>query len=236
MKMFERSFRSNWDLEAITDYGTPNTLTYGQVATRIAVLHEIFRACGVQKDDKIAVMGKNNCNWVTTYMAAVTYGAIIVPILQDFKPNDAMHLLHHSESKLFFVTDLIWEGMEMEQLESVLAVYSLVDFHLIATRSETPDKVTWQAGEEALKQRYPNGYKAEDVHYDDRDNSCMASINYTSGTTGFSKGVMIPYRALWSNYDFAEDVLGKTIKKGDNTIRLWNDGSWLPDIDSMELE
>lgn len=202
VKMFERSFRSNWDLEAITDYGTPDTLTYGQVATRIAVLHEIFRACGVQKDDKIAVMGKNNCNWVTTYMATITYGAIIVPILQDFKPNDAMHLLHHSESKLFFVTDLIWEGMEMDQLESVQAVYSLADFHLIATRSETPDKVTWQAGEEALKQRYPDGYKVEDVHYDDRDNSCMASINYTSGTTGFSKGVMTPCNALASHLKF----------------------------------
>ena len=202
VKMFERSFRNNWNLEAISDYGTPNTLTYGQVATNIARLHHLFRACGIQKDDRIAVMGRNNCNWVTTYLATVTYGAVIVPILQDFKANDAMHLLHHSESKLFFVTDLIWEGMELDELENVQAVYSLADFHLIATRIEKPETITFEAASAALNRRYPKGFSADDVRYDERKNECMASINYTSGTTGFSKGVMTTCNALASHLKY----------------------------------
>ncbi len=202
VKMFERSFRDNWDLNAISDYGTHTTLTYGQVALNIARLHELFRACGVEKMDRIAVMGRNNCNWVTTYLAAVTYGAVIVPILQDFKPNDAMHLLHHSESKLFFVTDLIWEGMELDQLETVQAVYSLADFRLIATRIERPETITFEAATEKVKELYPNGFTAADVHYDDRPNDSMASINYTSGTTGFSKGVMTTCNALASHLKY----------------------------------
>ena len=125
VKMYERSFRNNWDLEAITDYGTTNTLTYGRLAAQIARVHILFKEYRIKKDDKIAVMGRNNCNWVTVYLATVTYGAIIVPILQDFKPNDAQHIINHSGSKMLFVTDLIWEGMDLEQLEAVKAVYSL---------------------------------------------------------------------------------------------------------------
>ncbi|MCQ2346655.1 MAG: AMP-binding protein [Paludibacteraceae bacterium] len=203
VKIYENSFRNNWELDAITDYGTTNTLTYGQLAERIAQLHILFKQCGIQKDDKIAVMGKNNCNWVTTYLATVTYGAIIVPILQDFKANDALHIINHSESKLLFITDLIWEAMDLEQIEEVQAVFSLTDFHTLASRLKTKN-AGWECALKAFAKAYPKGFTKEDVHYDERPNSAVASINYTSGTTGFSKGVITPCNALAGNVKFAQ--------------------------------
>ena len=117
VKMYERSFKEHWDLEAITDYGTTNTLTYGQLAANIWRLQRLFHHCAVKQGDRVALMGKNNCNWVTVYLAAVTYGVIIVPILQDFKAEDALHIINHSGSKMLFITDLIFEGMTLEQME-----------------------------------------------------------------------------------------------------------------------
>ena len=201
IKIYERSFREHWTLAALTDYGTPNTLTYGDLATHVACLHQLFHLCGIEPGDRIAVMGRNNCNWITVYLASVTYGAVIVPILQDFKANDALHLLNHSESKLFFVTELIWEGFELEDLETVQAVYSLTDFHIIASRGEHKE-ITYDDAVQQHKQQYPNGYMADDVHYIERSNAELASINYTSGTTGFSKGVLTPANALAGNIHF----------------------------------
>lgn len=201
IKIYERSFREYWTLPALTDYGTPNTLTYGDLATHVACLHQLFHLCGIEPGDRIAVMGRNNCNWITVYLASVTYGAVIVPILQDFKANDALHLLNHSESKLFFVTELIWEGFELEDLETVQAVYSLTDFHIIASRGEHKE-ITYDDAVQQHKQQYPNGYMADDVHYIERSNAELASINYTSGTTGFSKGVLTPANALAGNIHF----------------------------------
>ena len=200
VKMYERSFRNNWELEAITDYGTTNTLTYGRLAAQIARVHLLFKQYHIKKDDKIAVMGRNNCNWVTVYLATVTYGAIIVPILQDFKPNDAQHIINHSGSKMLFVTDMIWEGMDLEQMEAVKAVYSLANFKLIATRLHK--EITWGTVEDLFIKAYPKGFKPESVVYDERANSEVASINYTSGTTGFSKGVITPCNALASHIKF----------------------------------
>ena len=110
IKIYENSFRKNWELEAVTDYGTSNTLTYAKLAENIAKVHLLFEQAGIEVGDKVAVMGRNNANWVTTFLASVTYGAVIVPILQDFKANDAIHIVNHSESKLLFITDLIWSG------------------------------------------------------------------------------------------------------------------------------
>ena len=199
IKMYQRSFQNNWDREAITDYGTTNTLKYSQLAAQIARLHILFKQYRIKKDEKIAVMGKNNCNWVTVYLATVTYGAIIVPILQDFKANDAQHIINHSGAKLLFVSDLIWEGMDLDQLEEIKAVYSLANFKLLA---RTHKEFTWGDVEDLFLKQYPNGFSKEDVVYDERDNGEVASINYTSGTTGFSKGVITPCNALAAQVKF----------------------------------
>ena len=202
IKIYENSLRKNWDLEAVTDYGTSVTLTYGQLAERIAYLHLLFERVGIQENDRIAVMGKNNSNWVTTYLATVTYGAVIVPILQDFKANDAIHIINHSESKLLFITDQIWENIDVEQVPDLQAVISLNTMDLITTgmpKTQAVDKMTI---EEMFAEKYPNGFTKDDVQYIERSNAELASINYTSGTTGFSKGVMTPMNALAGNIVF----------------------------------
>ena len=202
IKIYENSLRKNWDLEAVTDYGTSVTLTYGQLAERIAYLHLLFERVGIQENDRIAVMGKNNSNWVTTYLATVTYGAVIVPILQDFKANDAIHIINHSESKLLFITDQIWENIDVEQVPDLQAVISLNTMDLITTgmpKTQAVDKMTI---EEMFAEKYPNGFTKDDVQYIERSNAELASINYTSGTTGFSKGVMTPMNALAGNIIF----------------------------------
>ena len=202
IKIFEKSFREHWDLEAVTDYGTTLTLTYGQIAERIAYLHLLFERVGVEIGDRIAVMGKNNSNWVTTYLATVTYGAVIVPILQDFKANDAIHIINHSESKLLFITDQIWENIDVDQVPDLQAVISLNTMDLIVAglpKTQAVDKMTI---EEMFAEKYPNGFTKDDVQYIERSNAELASINYTSGTTGFSKGVMTPANALAGNIVF----------------------------------
>ena len=202
IKIYENSLRKNWDLEAVTDYGTSVTLTYGQLAERIAYLHLLFERVGIQANDRIAVMGKNNSNWVTTYLATITYGAVIVPILQDFKANDAIHIINHSESKLLFITDQIWENIDVDQVPELQAVISLNTMDLIVAglpKNQAVDKMTI---EEMFAEKYPNGFTKDDVQYIERSNAELASINYTSGTTGFSKGVMTPANALAGNIIF----------------------------------
>lgn len=202
IKIYENSFRKNWDFEAVTDYGTSVTLTYGQMAERIACLHLLFERVGIQENDRIAVMGKNNSNWVTTYLATITYGAVIVPILQDFKANDAIHIINHSESKLLFITDQIWENIDVDQVPDLQAVISINTMDLITTglpKTQAVDKMTI---EELFAEKYPNGFSKDDVKYIERSNAELASINYTSGTTGFSKGVMTPMNALAGNIVF----------------------------------
>ena len=202
IKIYENSFRKNWALEAVTDYGTSNTLTYAQLAENIAKLHVLFERVGVVEGDRIAVMGRNNANWVTTYLATITYGAVIVPILQDFKANDAIHIINHSESKLLFITDLIWEHIDVDQVPDLQAVISLNTMDLLITglpKTQAVDKMTI---EELFAEKYPQGYTADDVKYIERSNAELASINYTSGTTGFSKGVMTPMNALAGNVLF----------------------------------
>ena len=202
IKIFENSFRKNWDLAAVSDYGTSNTLTYAGLAENIAKLHILFERVGIAEGDKIAVMGKNNANWVTTYLAAITYGAVIVPILQDFKANDAIHIINHSESKMLFITDLIWENIDVDQVPDLQTVISLNTMDLITTglpKQQSVDKLTI---EELFVEKYPNGYTRNDILYVERSNAELASINYTSGTTGFSKGVMTPANALAGNILF----------------------------------
>ena len=198
VKIYERSFKENWDLEAVTDYGTDVTLTYGQLAINIEKLHILFKECGIKKDDKIAVMGKNNSNWITVYLATITYGAVIVPILQDFRANDAIHIVNHSGAKLLFISDINWEGIDLDQIPHVLAVVSLNDWHPISLALD-PKKINYEAIAANFKAKYPDGFWASDVHYDERSNAEIGSINYTSGTTGFSKGVIMPLNGLAGN-------------------------------------
>ena len=169
---------------------------------RIGYLHLLYKRVGINVGDRIAVMGKNNSNWVTTYLAAVTYGAVIVPILQDFKANDAIHIINHSESKLLFITDLIWENIDVEQVPDLQAVISLNTMDLIVTGLPKTQAVDRMTIEELFAEKYPNGFTRDDVHYIERSNAELASINYTSGTTGFSKGVMTPMNALAGNIVF----------------------------------
>ena len=202
IKIYENSLRKNWELEAVTDYGTSNTLTYAKLAENVAKLHLLFKQAGIEQGDKVAVMGKNNANWVTTFLASVTYGAVIVPILQDFKANDAIHIVNHSESKLLFITDLIWENIDAEQVPDLKAVLSLNNMDMILSRLSADEAVDKMSIEELFAEKYPNGFTREDVSYIDRSNAELASINYTSGTTGFSKGVMTPANALAGNVVF----------------------------------
>ena len=157
VKMYERSFRENWDEPAVTDYGTDVTLTYGQLAINIEKLHILFKECGVKKNDKIAVMGKNNSNWVAVYLAAVTYGAIIVPILQDFRANDAIHIINHSESKLLFISDINWEGIDLDQIPKVKAAVSLNDWHPISLALNLK-KINYEAIGAKFKEKHPEGF------------------------------------------------------------------------------
>lgn len=198
VKYYERSFVQNWDLPAVTDWGTEHTLTYGQLATVIAHLHLMFEENGLQKDDKVALMGKNNSCWVATFLATVSYGAIVVPILQDFNAADAIHIINHSDAKLLFISDNIWEGIDLEQIPNVKVVVSLNDWHPISQHLEVAHITELYIKKQFVK-RYPKGYSRELVHYDDRPNEAIASINYTSGTTGFSKGVITPCNALAGN-------------------------------------
>lgn len=205
VKIYERSFKEHWDMPAVTDYGTDVTLTYGQLAINIEKLHILFKECGIKKNDKIAVMGKNNSNWVAVYLAAITYGAIIVPILQDFRANDAIHIVNHSESKLLFISDINWEGIELDQIRKVKAVVSLNDWHPISLALD-PKKINYEAIAALFKKKHPDGYWAKDLHFDERGNDQIGSINYTSGTTGFSKGVIMPLNGLAGNIRFASEI------------------------------
>ncbi len=202
IQIYENSFRKNWELDAVSDFGTSNTLTYAQLAENIAKLHILFERVGIKEGDKIAVMGKNNANWVTTYLATITYGAVIVPILQDFKANDAIHIINHSESKMLFITDLIWENIDVDQVPDLQTVISLNTMDLITTGLPKQQSVDRLTIEDLFAEKFPNGFTQSDVHYTERSNAELASINYTSGTTGFSKGVMTPANALAGNIVF----------------------------------
>lgn len=202
IKLYENSFRENWDLPCYTDYGENNTYTYREVAREIARLHLVFKHCSLRRGDKIAVIGKNNTHWCIAYMATVTYGGIIVPILQDFNPNDVHHIVNHSESVFLFTSDLIWENLEEEKLPGVRGVFSLTDFRCLHQRDgETVQKFLKHLPEE-MEEKYPKGFSKEDVHYTTLSNNKVMLLNYTSGTTGFSKGVMLTGNNLAGNVTF----------------------------------
>ena len=202
--LFEESFKKNWDRPALSNYNQ-TTLYYKDVARKIAELHLFFEACGLKPGDRVAVCSKNQANWGVAYLAAMTYGAVVVPILHEFQPANLRHLVSHSESRIFFVGDTIWNGLSELDLPGVEVVINLNDFQVV--RSLNPVASVAMEGMEArMKERYPNGFSAADIRYFVDSPNELALISYTSGTSGFSKGVMIPYGALVSNIQFAHEA------------------------------
>lgn len=199
IKIYEKSFRENWDLPALTDYNDQKHYTYQELAREIAKLHILFRHCQIRRGDKIALIGKNTPNWVVAFMATVTYGAILVPILQEFNPHDVHHIVNHSDSVLLFVGDQIWENMEMEKLPHLRAAISLTDFSCFAQRDGEEIAKCMRDLKRKFRAAYPSGFMPEHVQYAELDNDKVSIINYTSGTTGFSKGVMLTGNNLAGN-------------------------------------
>ncbi len=217
IRLFEDSFRNNWELPAYSNYGEDLTVTYADVSKRIARLHILFEQCKLKPNDKVALIGRNNANWAITYLATITYGAVVVPILQDFNPNDVHHITNHSESTLLFAGDNIWENLEEEKLTTVKAVFSLTGFNCITILNKEPkpeneenvvhEKLVMKYLQpdyinSLFHAKYSHGFHRDHVRYIDKPNNELVSINYTSGTTGFSKGVMTSGNAIAGNITF----------------------------------
>ena len=209
IKIYEKSFQENWDLPALTVYVEQKTLTFADVAKEIARFHILFKECQIRRGDKIALIGRDCANWCVVYMAAVTYGAIIVPILPDFNPNDVHHIINHSESVFLFVSDRIWDTLEEEKISEIRGVFSLTDFRCLHQRDGENIQKLLKELDSRFTEEYPNGFTRENIRYADLDNDKVVLLNYTSGTTGFSKGVMLTGNNLAGNVTYARtlDVL-----------------------------
>ena len=204
IQLYEQSFRENWDLPALTNYGEKEAMKYADVARHIARLHILFEMYDIQQGDKIALIGKDCAHWCVVYMAVVTYGAVIVPILSDFNPNDVQHIVNHSESRLLFASERSWETLDEEKMPALQAVFSLGDFRTLSSRRQ---KVVQQEELDALfARRYPDGFRKEHIIYVKQDNDQVVLLNYTSGTTGFSKGVMLTGNNLAGNVTYARTL------------------------------
>jgi long-chain acyl-CoA synthetase len=213
IKLYENSFKENWDLPCYTDYGEGITFTYGEVAEEIAKLHLLFHHCNLRRGDKIAIIGKNNSRWCIAYMATITFGAIVVPILQDFNPDDVHHIVNHSESVFLFTSDTIWDTLEEEKLDEIRGVFSLTDFRCLHQRDgETIQKFVKHM-DEAANKAYPEGFSKDNIEYTTLSNDKVMLLNYTSGTTGFSKGVMLTGNNLAGNVTYG--IRTELLKRGD---------------------
>lgn len=217
--LIEQSIISHWDLDALTDY-KGITLQYKDVARKIEKLHILFENSGVEHGDKIAICGRNCASWAVVFLATLTYGAVAVPVLHEFTADQIHNIVNHSEAKLLFVGDVVATVIDPTKMPSLEGIVYIPDYSLVVSRT---DKLTYAREHlnELFGKKYPKAFRQQHIsYYKEKDPAELALINYTSGTTGFSKGVMLPYRALWSNLDFAKGVLGKTIKIGDNTISI----------------
>ena len=204
-KIFEEAFKKNWERPAISNYQGV-TLKFGDVARRMEKLHIMFEECGLQKGDKVALCSRNQANWAVAFLATMTYGAVPVPLLHEFKSSNIHHLVNHSEAKILFVDDVIWEGLSETEMPDLQAIIQVNTFKLLYAADE---KIV-QAREhlnELFGRKFPNSFTSEALNYYEDSADELAVINYTSGTSGFSKGVMIPYRAIFSNIEFGRKVL-----------------------------
>ena len=217
--LIEQSIIKNWDQDALTDYKGA-TLQFHDVARKIEKLHIVFENSGLMPGDKVALCGRNSSHWAVAFLAVLTYGAVAVPIQHEFTPAQIYNIVNHSDSKLLFVGDVVATTIDADQMPSLEGVVYLPDFSLVVSRSE---KLTYAREHlnEMFGHKYPKYFRKEHVnYYKEQSPDELALINYTSGTTGFSKGVMLPYRALWGNLDFVLDVLGPHIKSGSNIVSI----------------
>ncbi len=209
--------KENWDLPALSDY-KKEPIYYREVAAQIAKIHLLFEQSGIEKGDKIVLCGRNCSSWAVIFFATLTYGAVAVPLLHEFKSDSITHLVNHSDGKILFVGDVVWEGLIAENMPKLSAIIQMQDFDLVGCNDEK-FKSVFDNLESEFAKKYPNGFTKEDVNYQ-RDNlDTLALINYTSGTTSVSKGVMLSYRSLLSNYMFACEVL-PNLKPGDRVISM----------------
>ena len=223
IKLYEQSFRDNREMSALTDYFKGESFSYYEIAKEVAKLHLMFKEAGIEKGDKIALIGRNNTRWCISYIATITYGAVIVPILQDFNPNDVINIINHSESKLLFLGDNFWDDIEGDQIPAIDAVFSLTDYHVIYEKSG--DKLTNYMKNmlQNYREAYPRGFSIDDIKYADIPNDEVCLLNYTSGTTGSSKGVMLTVNNLTGNIIFAKNMLNPDtndhyFRKGSRTL------------------
>ena len=212
----EQSIIKNWDRDALTDY-KGITLQYKDVARKIAKFHIVLESAGIQPGDKIAVCGRNSAHWAVTFLATITYGAVIVPILHEFKADNIHNIVNHSEAKLLFVGDQAWENLNEDAMPLLEGIASLADFSSLVSRNE---KLTYafEHRNAIYGQRYPKNFRPEHICYRKDRPEELAIINYTSGTTGYSKGVMLPYRSIWSNVDYCFEML--PVKPGDHIVSM----------------
>ena len=215
----EASIKNYWDLDALTDYKGA-TLQYQDVARKIEKLHILFENSGVVKGDKIALCGRNMSNWAVAFLATLTYGAVAVPILHEFTAEQIHHIVNHSEAKLLFVGDVVAKQVDPDKMPALEGIINILDYSLMISRSEALTNARENLNR-FFGEKYPKFFRKEFInYYKEEDPNELCIINYTSGTTGFSKGVMIPYRAMWSNLDFASQVLDQELHPGDNTISI----------------
>ena len=214
----ENSIKENWLLDALTDYKGA-TLQYHDVARKVEKIHIMMEAAGIKKGDKIAVCGRNSAHWAVAFIATLSYGAVIVPILHEFNGEQIHNIVNHSESRLLFVGDYVVNTITPDEMPHLEGIFNLPDFSLHISRNEQLTKAREHLNE-LFGKKYPNVFRKEDIrwHVDTADELCM--INYTSGTTGFSKGVMLPYRALWGNIDFCQKKLGVHLPKFSRTLSI----------------
>ena len=200
-KIYEKSLRENWDRPALSNYQGV-TLHYRDVARRIAKMHIVYEHCGLVKGDKVAICSRNQANWGVSFLSALTYGAVPVPILHEFKSGNVHHLVNHSEAKILFVDDVVWEGLSENEMPELQAVVQINTFQLLYAKNQEIREVREHLNE-LFGKKYPMNFTPESINYYEDSADELAIINYTSGTSGFSKGVMIPYRAIYSNLEFA---------------------------------
>ncbi len=210
-KIFEASFRKNWDRPAISNYHG-ETLHFKDVARRMEKLHIMFEECGLQKGDKVAICSRNQANWAVTFLAIMTYGAVPVPLLHEFKSANIHHLVNHSEAKILFVDDVIWEGLSESEMPDLHAIIQVNNFRILYAADENIVEAKAHLNE-LFGRKFPEAFVPESLNYYEDSAEELAVINYTSGTSGFSKGVMIPYRAIFSNIEFAKKVLPQLNEK-----------------------